>query len=288
MKSFKKIIIKQCQKINFKYIKINPNINKNFYKKLINIKPKIFKIPIKNKKDLINFIFIRNILDFSLWIYPKNWKINGQKGFGGLHQRLLILLKKFGFKKINFDDFKKIISPYEDFKLAQKRYLIYLEAINFLQKYNNDFRNFIKKYNTPQKFLKNLIKLKPYQDISKKYNVYFYKKAQLLFWEMILYKFIKNKKYANDLTAFPDYVLPAILNKFGFLKYSPKLEKIIKSKKEIKVGSKMEIELRAATILVGEILSQKLKIETPLIDLKLWSLARNKKLNYHRTKTIFY
>jgi hypothetical protein len=289
MSFIKKQIILECKKINFKYVKINKNIDINFLKKLSKYNPKPLKIPIKNKKDKINFIFIRNSLDFCLWLYPKNFP----QGFINLHQKILKMYEAHGFNKINFKEFKKIISPYEDINLAKKRYLIYLNSLNWLnQNFNGDFGFFLKKYNTPDKFLKNLLTLKNYKDFSSRHKIHFYKKAQLLYWELILYKFIKNKNYAKDLTIFPDYLIPAILNHFKILEYSPKLQKIINQKKEIKAGSKMEIELRAASVLIGEYLAKKLKISPPELDLKLWSLAheleKNTKLNYHKTKTIFY
>lgn len=47
----------------------------------------------------------------------------------------------------------------------------------------------------------------------------------------------------DELTTFPDYRVPQILNQLNVLEYSEELTNIIESKKEIEAGSQIELYL---------------------------------------------
>ena len=278
---------------DFKFQYLSLNFNENFLKKVkenINFSPQPVKVLIPNKKQKANFLFLLNSIDFSLWCYPENWNYKGQKGYFGFEKRFYDFFKKCGLQKVDFKDFKYLVSPKEDKKLAFLRYKIYIQTLNWLnQNYKGSFLNFLKKYgNYPEKFVLTLTQLPQYNDIVPKYNVYFYKKAQLLYWEMYLYGLLKDKTKAKHLTIFPDYQVVAIFHYFGILKYNSKLTSLIYQGKEIKSGSKKEVELRAGAVLAGQWLSKKLKKPEVELDFILWNLARKKNLKFHKTKTIFY
>lgn len=170
-----------------------------------------------------------NSIDFSLWCYPENWQHKGDKGYFGLQKRFFDYYQKFDWQKAKFEDFKKIISPKEDKKLAYLRYKIYMQTLHWLNKnYQGNFLNFFKKYGkNPEGFILKLIELQQYNDIVPQYNIYFYKKAQLLYWEFYLYGFLKNKEKIKQLTIFPDYKIISIFNYFGIIKYGPELSHLV-------------------------------------------------------------
>ena len=287
----KEKIYQRCKNLQFKYLTLN--FDEKFLDKVrhyLNLRPKPIKVLIKDKKEKANFLFLLNSIDFSLWCYPENWKYAGQKGYFGLEKRFYDFFKQFGLQKVKFEDFKNLVSPKEDKKLAYLRYKIYIKTLDWLNKnFEGNFLNFFKKYeNNPESFILKLAELPQYNDIAPKYDIYFYKKAQLLYWEMYLYGFLKDKEKVKHLTIFPDYRIISIFNYFGIMKYKPKLFDKISKGKEIKAGSLQEVELRAGAVLAGEWLSKKLKKSEAELDFILWNLARNKNLNFHKTKTIFY
>jgi hypothetical protein len=287
----KEVIYQKFQKLKFKYLILNFDeklLEK--IKKHLGFLPKPIKVPIKDRKEKANFLFILNSIDFSLWCYPENWKYLGRKGYSGLQKRFYIFFQEFGLKKVDFKNFKKIISPKEDKSLSFLRYKIYLQTLNWLnQNYQGNFLNFLKKYgSSPEKFVFTLTQLPQYNDIVTKYNIYFYKKAQLLYWEMYLYNLLKDKEKISHLTIFPDYRVVSFLNYLGIINYKKELFDKINRGFEIKSGSRQEVELRAAAVLAGEWLAKKLnKLEAEL-DFILWNLGRKKNLKFHKTRTIFY
>jgi hypothetical protein len=290
-KTLKEKIYQKSSRLNFKYLSLD--FRDSFLKRVeksLNFHPQPLEVPIKNKKEKANFLFLLNSIDFSLWCYPKNWEYYGKKGYSGFQKRFYDFYKRFDLKKVKFAHFRKFISPKEDRKLAYLRYKIYLQTLNWLNKnYQGNFLNFLKKYGKdPEKFVLKLTVLPQYNDVMPKYDIYFYKKAQLLYWEMYLYGFLKNKAKIKQLTIFPDYKIISIFNYFGIIKYKPKLFDKISKGKEIKAGSREEIELRAAAVLAGEWLSKKLKKPEVELDFILWNLAYKKNLKFHKTKTIFY
>ncbi|MGB9608823.1 MAG: queuosine salvage family protein, partial [Minisyncoccia bacterium] len=142
--------------------------------------------------------------------------------------------------------------------------------------------------NSPEKFVLKLSELPQYKDIYPKYQIHFYKKAQLLYWELYLYGFIKNAKKLAHLTIFPDYSIIAFFNYLGLIIYNKELKNKIYKGQEIKFASRQEIELRAGAILAGEWLASKLNILPCKLDLVFWNIAHNLNLKKHKTKTIFY
>lgn len=120
--------------------------------------------------------------------------------------------------------------------------------------------------------------------------VYFYKRAQ---WAAHALSCIPGITITNldSLAALADYKLPQILRHFGVLSYAPELASQIDSYTLIPEGSIAEIELRAATIWVVELLRQEISTANALdIDNALWLLSQNipTAKPYHRTYTIYY
>lgn len=295
----KNIILNSLSGVSFKSVRINEKLPPEFLKLIIgeikNLRKNnyFFEIDGIPKQQIANFVFLLRTLDFRLWEYPENWLKAGQRGFSGLMNRLKTLFQA-DFLKIRFQDFKKIISPYEDIKLAGLRFKIFKQSLDWLEKWDGDFRNYFLAHRKPTDFVFNLFSLAKFKDyVGRKPIIYFLKPNQLLYAEYIL-AFKDYKKYADELTqltVFSDYVLPQILMHFNVLKLTPPAIRIINQKKLIKKNSNLEIELRAATILAGEMIRKKLKIGNSYeIDFALWNLKSKIKsrFNHFRNKTIFY
>lgn len=85
--------------------------------------------------------------------------------------------------------------------------------------------------------------------------MFLYKRAQIFAADV--WGAFKGKGYGefNDvgsITIFADYIVPAVLQQLGVLRYSPSLADIIGANKEIGSGTEEEVELRACSIYAVE------------------------------------
>lgn len=97
----------------------------------------------------------------------------------------------------------------------------------------------------------------------------------------------------NELTMFPDYQVPQVLNSKGVLKYHNGLQEKIDGKEIIDRNSNMEIEIRAATVVACDHLASIYSQPVVKIDWLLWQIGEEEKRlsllkNHHRTITTFY
>lgn len=291
-----------------KEVKINQEKVKKLAKKWLKQKiavpawPKEKHLETENQRKMLDYLIILDSLNFCFW--PPFQR--GQPAFG--YFALALNLKKFfeeNPKKANLNYFSKI--PQKEFYSVFSRNLQYLKkrwqiarAVSWalIKKYQNS-ENFLK--SAQQKFsilVSKIYKELPYFDDIAFYNgqkIYFLKRAQILaadIWGAFGNREIGYFKDLDYLTCFADYKIPQILNYFGILEYSPNLEKKIKNKIFIPVGSKKEIEIRSCTIWAVEYLREALKNKfySFEIDWILWKDAQKKKakMPHHLTKTIFY
>lgn len=87
--------------------------------------------------------------------------------------------------------------------------------------------------------------------VYKGHQVFLYKRAQIFASD--IWGAFKGQGYGelNDIesvTMFADYIVPAVLQQLGVLKYSHSLSRAIESNLEIPSGSEEEVELRACTV----------------------------------------
>ncbi|MCP4249527.1 MAG: hypothetical protein GY778_20995 [bacterium] len=97
------------------------------------------------------------------------------------------------------------------------------------------------------------------------------------------------------LTVFADYRLPQYLRHIGVMTVTPVLAEAIQRQQEIPAGSAAEVELRAATVVAGELLREALtrakhRIEAWRLDYVLWERSHDPaiSIDHHRTRTIYY
>ncbi len=130
-------------------------------------------------------------------------------------------------------------------------------------------------------------------------RVAFYKRAQLV--AGMLYQAYGGQGWGSfqdfhRLTVYSDYKLPQVLRKLGILAYDGSLSELVDGKVLIPAGSRMEVEIRAATVWAGELMRQALARRHPRItachvDYWLWEAGQHKEPGdrpYHRTVTTAY
>jgi ribosomal protein L10 len=251
------------------------------------------KIKKIDKKQRSNFVFILRSLDFRLWEFPENWRYKGEKGFWGLPERVIDLFKFISLsnKNLTFPLFKKIISPKEKLSLAKLRFKIFKSTLGWLnKKYNGSFDNYFEENKNAYEFCFNLLELEKYRDFYK--SLYFLKPNQLLYLEYILANnlFKKYKDELETLTIFADYKIQQIFLNLGLIKLHKKYLTRILKEQPLRKFSTLENELRLTSILLGEMISQQLKIPTYRVDNILWWISHKIKLEIPapKVKTIFY
>lgn len=100
----------------------------------------------------------------------------------------------------------------------------------------------------------------------------------------------------DRLTAFADYKVPQILRWLGVLSYDDALSRLVNARMRIAAGSRMEIEIRAATIvacdrIVAAMTRSGRPITAAALDWLLWSRSQDlssRQFPYHLTETIYY
>ncbi len=109
----------------------------------------------------------------------------------------------------------------------------------------------------------------------------FFKRAQL-FIGMVQGRFNHFDAGLEDLTVFADYRVPQTLHAMGMLRYNFELFNTISSNDLIPYGSRQELEIRAATIVLTDTLLDKLNehhsgsLNALHIDYLLWSAMRKR------------
>lgn len=129
---------------------------------------------------------------------------------------------------------------------------------------NGNFYESIKNIKKDTELLEFIISNFPSFKDERKYNgktIYFYKLTQLLVSEILhLRELLEGIEvdYSN-LVGCADYKIPQTLRALEIIKCSLLLEWIIDNKKEIKVFSEHEVEIRASTLVVIDYIKNKLK-----------------------------
>jgi len=99
----------------------------------------------------------------------------------------------------------------------------------------------------------------------------------------------------DELTVFADYRLPQYLRHIGVIRLESTLAARIDAGEEIPAGCEQEVELRAATVVGGDLLRRALAevghaIPAWRLDYVLWERSHDPDITipHHRTRTIYY
>jgi len=304
------INVNNVKKIKLKYLKIEENkisqlLNtKDFW----NIPLKIFQENhfIEQSETGLRYFLILSALNFCFWHKEKKKKFKYKTFSGYLALSTLLkdlIQKEKGFfdwgtiKKLNLKNFKKYLNITNTNQL-----LLLKERLKILKKVSDFFKNkqvykFLKENNFDAlEIINKLKKIYGFDDVffleNKKLE--FLKKAQIFVNDINLFLNLKIKNL-NHLTCFPDYKLPQVFHHFGIIAYKDSLLKKIQKRQLIKKGSREEIEIRLATILITEkikeiLKKEKIQMSSVEIDNRIWNLSKKTKLSFphHLTKTIYY
>lgn len=273
-----------------------------------------FDIQKLDPKDRLHFLLVFNAISFSYWGDPK-WKIDyhgkeldGAYGMiaaiGRAIENNFSILDAKSLASIPESDFSKILEGNVQIPLFEERLNILREVGTVLvEKYSGDFTNLIREANGDSETLLDLIvkNFPSFEDEStyKGKRVYFYKRAQLLVAD--IYQAFNGQEFGrlkniNKLTACADYKLPFVLRRLGIFSYSDYLSNKIDNQIQIDRDSEEEVEIRANTIWVVELIKQKVKkriahADSIHINDHLWMLGQKKLKNdkpYHLTRSTAY
>jgi hypothetical protein len=259
----------------------------------------------------VNFILLMSAISFSYWGTPKwsiEYKNKKQDGAYGMLAALgravengyPILNPKY-LSEISEEDFEKILQGNVQIPLFYERLNFAREIGDVLiKKFNGDFYNAIMKADENVDLLSLIVdNFSNFADESyyKNTEIHFYKRAQLLTADIlqIIPKTEYRMKQFSHLTACADYKLAQVLREYGLLEYSDSLARRIDQKIEIEKGSEEEVEIRASTIWVIELIKEKIRkqienIDSMTIDEHIWLLSQNNSgmKPYHLTRTTAY
>lgn len=130
-------------------------------------------------------------------------------------------------------------------------------------------------------------------------EVRFYKRAQILVGDLsggLERSPLAEFDDLDQLTAFADYKVPQILRWLGVMEYDTALAARVDSRTRIPAGDRMEVEIRAATIVACDRIVSALdglgrSITAAELDWLLWSRSQglsSRQHPYHLTETIYY
>jgi len=174
--------------------------------------------------------------------------------------------------------------------------------------YGGDWINFInagpkKLYDNGEGLIERLISEFPrFDDTSqydKKYNIHFYKLAQLAFWGIHAELAGTGDFYIEDMqsmSAFADYIVPVALEVMKIVEYSEELRNKITNGEIIARDSLEEIEIRSTSLYITAKLTEEINkrrpaeksIIIPQLDYRLWKQYHATHRPHHLTITTMY
>ena len=296
---------------NSQYINISYNNILKFTDLIKNLKYKHWSKELSidlNEKQWILLVFIIEYMNFFFWKKPK-WTIE-YKGilYCGSNALFYSIIKEIEnnnnfldidyLNKLDFNSFKKIFNARQGtLSLLKERFISFKNTITNISK--ADFYETLFSFKCNKKLLKFIIdNFYSFNDTSiyKGKSICFNKRANLLvndlFW--ISPTINSNIENVNNLTGCADYVIPRIFRDFGLISYNDELAYLIDNEIEIKHNSEMEIEIRAVTIYIIELIKKNLlkkhiKINSIELDNIIWKFGNDKKkTKNHHTLTTFY
>ena len=174
--------------------------------------------------------------------------------------------------------------------------------------YEGDWMNFInagpkKLYDNGEGLIERLISEFPrFDDTSQydeKYNIHFYKLAQLAFWGIHAELAGTGDFYIEDMqsmSAFADYIVPVALEVMKIVEYSEELRNKITNGEIIARDSLEEIEIRSTSLYITAKLTEEINkrrpaeksIIIPQLDYRLWKQYHATHRPHHLTITTMY
>jgi hypothetical protein len=267
-----------------------------------------------NDEDKLNFVLVFNSTSFCYWGDPK-WTVEykGEK-YDGSWAMVACIFRAIDEGRpifdakyrtdVSWEDYQEILRGNVEIPLFEERWKITRDIADMLLKrYEGSFGNLVKSANGDAQKLLQLItaQFPSFEDVAtyKERKIYFYKRAQLLVED--IYQLFDGEGYGDlvnldGFTACADYKLPQSMRKLGLISYTKDLAEKIDKKIQILSGSSEEVEIRANTIWVVEIIREELQkigkiVSSSAINDHLWLMGQTKSADekpYHRTLTTAY
>jgi hypothetical protein len=271
-------------------------------------------VPPWRDERLVDFVLLFNSINFCYWGEPK-WKItfqgqpyDGAFGMMAALTRALeegyALLDGASLARVGTDQFRHILRGNVPIPLEDERLAIW-NAVGpvLVREFGGHWHELVRRANgSAVRLVELLVTHFPSWDDMATFEgrrVAFYKRAQLA--AGMLYQAYAGQGWAafadiDTLTVYADYKLPQVLRKLGILVYDDELASQVDSQMHIPAGSRMEVEIRAATVWAGELMRRALLPRAPgltasHLDFWLWETGQQKSptdLPYHRTLTTAY
>lgn len=278
-------------------------------------------MPVKIIKDdfesALRFSMLFNATSFCYWQKPKWRLILGDKELGGAFS-----LATCYANAINQDD--SLLSPENWLSIEHQRYLEMTKVSSGIviplseqrvkamhamgellaKDYHNSVQTFVEKHGKDaEKILQTLAtKVYGYDDIHQFQgkSIPFLKRAQLTIADISsLYMKYEGLALENfrQVTACPDYKLPQIMRYYGLISYSDDLADAVDHEKELLSGSTPEVEVRAATVHVVELIKHQMvkeknkDITSNQISDQIWLISQDQPADiqpHHHTITTYY
>jgi hypothetical protein len=284
------------------------------------------KIP---DRAAVDWIFFIDTLNFSFWPdgddkYIVNYGDKSHTGYWSICaavQRALqagipITTAEY-YSKVSAEELRSVLKSdsSSDIPLFEERLKILHESGNtLLKEFDGSFTKCLERCDhSAQKLLQLIVQHFPsYKDeaVYGDIKVGFYKRAQILIadiWACFEGEGLGSFEDIDSITMFADYRVPQALAYFGVLEYSEDLTRRMKANEVLENGSRLEVEIRAASIWAVELINEaaqnlaqtdgdqgKLIINSIMLDNYLWDYRRDHSeaiestVPYHRTRCIYY
>jgi hypothetical protein len=268
-------------------------------------------------KDTVSYLLVLDSLNFCFWPKSGNdtWEIRYKSRRLSGYYALAASLKKAiesgvpitraeYLAGVSLSKLKKILAGKGELQLLEHRVQILNELGHvLLGEYGGEACKLVESAQMSAVKLARLLikKLPSFRDLAEYqgYKVFFYKRAQIVAAD--LHGAFNGKEWGSftdidELTAFADYKLPQVLRHLGILQYARSLAQKVDQNILLEPKSPEEVEIRANTIWVVELLRQELDrmgkhLRAFEIDWILWDLGQEPEFKikpYHRTVTIYY
>lgn len=268
-------------------------------------------------EEMISYLLVLDSLNFCFW--PESgkdtWEIEYESRRLSGYYALAASLKKAiesgvpitkadYLAELSLDKLKQIFSGRGELQLLEHRLKILNELGQvLLGEYGGESHRLVERAGRSALRLARLLaeELSSFRDVAEYlgHKVFFYKRAQIFAAD--LYGAFDGKEWGSfvdidKLTAFADYKLPQVLRHLGILHYARSLAQKVDQKILLEAGSLEEVEIRANTIWVVELICKELVLmgkglRAFEIDWILWNMGQDpgfKIKPYHRTASIFY
>ncbi|MCP4593594.1 MAG: hypothetical protein GY842_22895 [bacterium] len=260
------------------------------------------------RPEQANFVLLADCLNFCFWS-DQPWEIN----FAGQTWRRTFAMLAGLVRAIQADrswlsaerwaaadvsELEAVFSGVGRIPLLERRVEVLRETgAVLLQRYAGDFANLVEQASTDAVAIADLLArdFPSFRDAAEYagHPVAFLKRAQICAADLASQWAAEQQgtlEGLDRLTVFADYRLPQLFRHWKLLLLSDPLAERIAALEEIAAGSPEEIEVRAATICIGDELASALDIPAWRLDYYLWVRSHDAEVvvPHHRTRTIYY